>query len=170
MSALSLSLTAFACIFGATLLSMFVRGILPEHHLNSDSKDAIRLSMGIIGTMSALVLGLLIASAKSSYDAKNSQVKQIAANIILLDQLLVQYGPEVRDARTLLRRSTVSLADKIWSEGDRTTAASSFAVSPEAEAFLNSVLDLKPQTDSQRSAQARAIKALTDLAQTRLLL
>jgi hypothetical protein len=171
MSALGLSLIAFACIFGTTLLSMFVRNALPEHHLNSDSRDAIRLSMGVIGTMSALVLGLLIASAKSSYDAKNSQVKQITANVILLDQLLAQYGPEARDTRVLLRRSIASMADKIWSEGDQAaTATGSFVVSVEAETFLNSVLNLKPQTDSQRSAQARAIKALTDLAETRLLL
>jgi hypothetical protein len=169
MSALGLSLIAFACIFGTTLLSMFVRGALPEHHLNSDSRDAIRLSMGVIGTMSALVLGLLIA--KSSFDAKNSQVKQITANVILLDQLLVQYGPEAHDTRVLLRRSIASMADKIWSEGDQAaTATGSFVVSAEAETFLNSVLNLKPQTDSQRSAQARAIKTLTDLAQTRLLL
>jgi len=98
MSALGLSLIAFACIFGTTLLSMFVRNALPEHHLNSDSRDAIRLSMGVIGTMSALVLGLLIASAKSSFDAKSSQVKQITANVILLDQLLAQYGPEARES------------------------------------------------------------------------
>jgi hypothetical protein len=171
MSALALSLIAFACIFGATLLSMFVRGLLPDHHLSTESKDAVRLSMGVIGTMAALVLGLLIASAKSSFDAKNSQVKQITANVILLDQLLAQYGPEARDTRTLLRGSAASLADKLWSEGDQaTTATSSFVVSPEAETFLNSILDLKPQTDSQRSAQARAIRAVTDLAQTRLLL
>lgn len=171
MSALALSLIAFACIFGATLLSMFVRGLLPDHHLSTELKDAVRLSMGVIGTMAALVLGLLIASAKSSFDAKNSQVKQITANVILLDQLLAQYGPEARDTRTLLRRSAASLADKLWSEGDQaTTATSSFVVSPEAETFLNSILDLKPQTDSQRSAQARAIRAVTDLAQTRLLL
>jgi hypothetical protein len=104
--------------------------------------------MGVIGTISALVLGLLIASAKSSYDAKNSQVKQITANVILLDQLLAQYGPEARDARVLLRRSIASMADKIWSEGDQAAAATgSFVVSAEAETFLNSVLNLKPQTD-----------------------
>ena len=129
MSALGLSLIAFACIFGTALLSMFVRNALPEHHLNADSRDAIRLSMGVIGTMSALVLGLLIASAKSSYDAKNGQVKQIAANVILLDQLLAQYGPDARDTRVLLRRSIASMVDKIWSEGDQAATAAAYSSS-----------------------------------------
>ena len=61
MSALGLSAIAFACIFGATLSAIYFRRALPERHLNADSKDAIRLSMGIVGTMAALVLGLLIA-------------------------------------------------------------------------------------------------------------
>ena len=77
MGSLGLSLIAFACIFGATLLGMYLRVLLPAEHLSTESKDAIRLSMGVIGTMAALVLGLLIASAKGTYDAKNNQIKPI---------------------------------------------------------------------------------------------
>jgi Protein of unknown function (DUF4239) len=171
MSAIGLSAAAFVCIFGATLLSIFLRSILPAHHLSTDSKDAIRLSMGVIGTMAALVLGLLIASAKSSYDGKSNQIKQLTVNIIVLDQLLAQYGPETRNLRDLLRNGTVSLADKIWSERDPATATTgAFTMSAEAEAFLRKVEELATQTEAQRSLRTRAITALTELAQTRLLL
>jgi Protein of unknown function (DUF4239) len=169
MSALGLSLITFVCIFGATLLSMYLRTVLPKQHLSQDSKDAVRLSMGVIGTMAALVLGLLIASAKSSFDTKNSQIKEMTSHIILLDQLLAQYGPETRAARQILRLGTGSMADRIWREGDlKTTTA--FSVSGEAEEFLRKIEQLAPQTESQRAFQARAIKTVTDLAQTRLLL
>jgi len=171
MSALGLAFISFVCIFGATLLTMQFRGALKQHHLNADSKDAIRLSMGVIATMSALVLGLLIASAKSSFDAKSSQVKQVTAQVVLIDQLLAQYGPEARESRALMRIGVGALADKIWSEGDKTTAqAGSFATNQGTEIFINSVLNLKPQTDTQQFAKQRAINAVADLAQTRLLL
>jgi hypothetical protein len=169
MSALGLSAIAFVCIFGTTLLATYFRAALPAHHLNADSKDAIRLGMGVVGTMAALVLGLLIASAKSSYDAKTNQIRQLTVSIIVLDQLLAQYGPETRNLRELLRRGTASIADKIWSERDvaiATTAA--FTMSVEAEAFLRQAEELAPKTETQRSIRARIITSITDLAQTRL--
>ena len=171
MSALTLSVIAFACVFGSTLVSAYFRAFLPQGHFNADSKDAIRLSMGVIGTIAALVLGLLIASAKSSYDAKTNQIKQLTVSIIVLDQLLAQYGPETGNLRELLRRGTASMADKIWSERDLATATTSaFAMSGEAQAFLGLIEGLAPKTDAQRSIRARALTSMTDLAQTRLLL
>jgi len=169
MSALGLSAIAFACIFGATLSAIYFRGALPERHLNADSKDAIRLSMGIVGTMAALVLGLLIASAKGSYDAKTNQIRQLTVNIIVLDQLLAQYGPETRTLRELLRRGTASMVDKIWGERDLATATTTaFTMSADAEAFLARAEGLVPKTDVQRSIRTRIIASITDLAQTRL--
>ncbi|MGB9042988.1 MAG: DUF4239 domain-containing protein [Pseudolabrys sp.] len=169
MGSLGLSLIAFACIFGATLLGMYLRVLLPAEHLSTESRDAIRLSMGVIGTMAALVLGLLIASAKGTYDAKNTQIRQLTVDIIVLDQLLAQYGPETHALRDLLRRGAASLADRIWSERDVATATkTAFAMTGEAEAFLHMVEELAPQTEVQRSIRARAITTLTDLAQTRL--
>ncbi|TMA50560.1 MAG: hypothetical protein E6J76_11920, partial [Deltaproteobacteria bacterium] len=99
MSAMAIGWIAFACVFGGALLGMFLRGVLPEHHLSQDSKDVVKLGMGLLGTTAALVLGLLIASAKSSFDTQNTEVKQAAANIVLLDRALAQYGPETKDAR-----------------------------------------------------------------------
>ena len=79
MSAIALSGIAFVCIAGGVLLGMFLRNTLPEHHLNSDAKDVVRLGTGLIGTIAALVLGLLIGSAKSSYDLQSAQIKQMTA-------------------------------------------------------------------------------------------
>src|SRR5947208_13054596 len=93
----------FACVFGGALLGMLLRSVLPEHHLTQDSKDVVKLGMGLIATMSALVLALLIASAKSSHDTQNGEVIQMSADFIQLDRVLAHYGPETKDARGLLR-------------------------------------------------------------------
>ena len=83
MSSISTSAIAFACVFGGALLGMLLRSLLPEHHLDSDSRSIVNLGMALIGTMTALVLGLLIASAKGSFDTQKSEVTQLAANIVL---------------------------------------------------------------------------------------
>src|SRR5512139_2850394 len=85
MSPTEIASIVFACVFGGALLGMFLSAFLPEHHLSEDSKDVIKLGMGLIATMAALVLGLVIAAAKSSYDTQNSAVKNTAAQILLLD-------------------------------------------------------------------------------------
>src|SRR5882724_9730798 len=171
MSAITLSCIAFVCISGGVLIGMFLRNTLPEHHLSTDAKDVVRLGTGLIGTIAALVLGLLIASAKSSYDTQSSQIKQMTANIVLLDNLLAQYGPETGIARNLLRRGVIILADRMWHENSSDLAkVAPFEASTATEAFYAKLQELSPQSDSQRSLQARAIQISTDVGQTRLLL
>src|SRR5262245_611866 len=102
MTALLISLVTFALVFGGALLGMYFRNALSEHHLREDVRDVIKLSTGLIRTMAALVLGLLIASAKSSYDATSTEIKQITANIILLDLELEQYGPDAQNLRIVV--------------------------------------------------------------------
>ena len=104
MKDLLISLLVFALIFGGALVGMAVRPLLSDHHLHSDSRDVVKLTAGLIGTLTALVLGLLIASAKTTFDQKTNQVRQLTATIILLDDLLAQYGPEAAPLRTLLRQ------------------------------------------------------------------
>src|SRR5271168_2481596 len=103
MSPGSIGWIVMTCVFGGALLGMALRLILPAHHLSSDSKDVIKLAMGLTATMSALVLALLIASAKSSYDAQRSELLQLSANVLLLDRVLAHYGPEAKDIREGLR-------------------------------------------------------------------
>jgi len=150
---------------------MFLRSTLAEHHLSGDAKDVVRLGTGLIGTIAALVLGLLIGSAKSSYDTQSTQVKQLTANIVLLDNFLEQYGPETAGVRNLLRRGVNILSDRMWRESNSDPAKSApFEASAASEAFYLKLQELSPQNDSQRSLQARAIQLSTDIAQTRLLL
>ena len=144
---------------------------LPGHQLSTEDKDVVGLGTGLIGTIAALVLGLLIASAKSSYDTQSAQIRQMTANIILLDNLLAQYGPEASATRNLMRRGIVLLADRMWRENSSDSAkAAPFAASDASEAFYAKLQQLSPQNDAQRSLQARAIQISTDIAQTRLLL
>ena len=93
MNYIAIRLIVFACVFGGALFGMFLRGVLPERHLSADSKDTVRLGMGLIGTMTALVLGLLVASAKSYYDTQSSELTEMSAKIVLLDRVLAHYGP-----------------------------------------------------------------------------
>src|SRR6266567_7377388 len=171
MSPLLTSLIAFAFIFGGTFFGMFLRDRLPGHHLSGDTKDVVRLGTGLIGTIAALVLGLLIASANSTYETQSSQVKQLTANIVVLDRILAQYGPETDSVRNLLRRGVATLADRVWHEnGSDSGKAEPFEASAAALSFYDEIQKLSPRNEAQRSLQARAIDISTDLAKTRLLL
>jgi hypothetical protein len=126
MSSITISLIVFACIFGGALLGILLHTSLPQHHLAADSKDIVKLGMGLVGTMSALVLGLLVASAKGSYDAQSTELTQLAANIALLDRGLALYGPETKEERALLRGAVVRILDQMWAKD----GASSSPVAP----------------------------------------
>src|SRR5262245_22958760 len=117
MSSIIISLIVFACVFGGALLGILLHAVLPEQHLSAESKDIVKLGMGLVGTMAALVLGLLIASAKGYYDAQSAELTQMSTNVVLLDRLLAQYGPETKEARTLLRGAVDRMLDQIWSKG-----------------------------------------------------
>src|SRR6516165_7299321 len=99
MSSLTISAIVFACGLGGAILGMILRALLPEKHLSAETKDLVKLGMGLLGTMTALVLGLLIASAKSSYDTQRNGLAQMSGNVIFLDRTLARYGPETGDAR-----------------------------------------------------------------------
>ena len=162
---------AFACVFGGALLGMFLRGVLPEHHPSQDSKDVVKLGMGLLGTTAALVLGLLIASAKGSFDTQNTEVRQVAANIVLLDRALAQYGPETKDTRDLLRRSIAFRLAVTWPEdGSAPGRVATPETTPTVERIETEIRDLSPQNDGQRWLQSRALQILADLQQTRWLL
>ena len=101
MSSLAVGLIAFVFIFGGALLGMSLRGAMPQNHLSEDSKDSVKLGMGLVATMCALVLGLLIASAKTYYDTQNAELTEMSAKIVLLDRMLAHYGPETNEVPVL---------------------------------------------------------------------
>ena len=169
MTNLLISLLVFGLIFGGALAGMAVRPLLSEHHLHADSKDVVRLTAGLIGTLTALVLGLLIASAKTTFDQKTNRVREMTATVILLDDLLLQYGPEATPLRKLLRQSIPPMADRIWHEQENSTRKPTrFESSTEAWKFYDDLERLSPNNDTQRSLQSRAIAAFTEGAQMRL--
>ena len=165
-----IALIVFACVFGGALLGMFLRVVTPEHHLSRDSQEVIKLGMGLIATMAALVLGLVIATAKSSYDTQDAAVKHSAAKVLLLDRVLANYGPETQETRDLLRRIVASRVDAIWPE-DRSQPARSDGPEavPTALEFEARILQLAPQTDAQRWLQSQALQISSDLKETRWL-
>jgi hypothetical protein len=171
MNYLLISLLVFALVFGGAVVGAVVRPLLSEQHLHPDSRDVVKMATGLIGTLAALVLGLLIASAKSSYDQKTTQVRQMTSTMILLDDLLTQYGPEAMPVRNLLRRSIQPLANRIWQEQEIPAGKLvGFESTVEALAFQRELERLSPSNDVQRSLQSRAIQAFTEGAQIRLLL
>src|SRR5437762_11836368 len=116
MNSLTIGLISVGCIFGGALLGLLLQGLLPEHHLRDSSKDTVKVVAGTIATLSALVLGLLVGSAKSSFDATNTAITQNGAKIILLDRALAAYGPEAKDVRQQLRRAVAAGIEMCWPE------------------------------------------------------
>ena len=171
MSALIISLIAFACIFGGTLLGMFLRTILPGHHVSDDSKGAVMLGTGMIATMAALVLALLIASAKGNYDTMSSELRQVSSRVILLDRVMAHYGPETNEARDLLRRSIASTIKRVWPEDNIEQAvAESTEGRVDIETIQDKLRQLSPRNDAQRWLQSRALEISIEIAEGRWLL
>lgn len=167
MGPLAIGGIVFACVFGGALFGMFLRSILPERHLSSDSKDLVKVGMGLIASMSALVLGLLVASAKSSFDAQRGELAQMSANLILLDRVLAHYGTEeTKEIRGMLKGFVVITLDRYWPENG------SAGQQPlrNTEALYDKIQDLAPKTEGQKTLQAQALKIGFDIGQTRWLL
>jgi hypothetical protein len=169
MSSLAISGIAFACVFGGTLLGMIMRAVLPEQHLSPESKDVVKLGMGLVGTMTALVLGLLIASAKSSFDTQRIGLAQLSANIIMLDRALARFGTESQEVRQTLRNSVIDTLQQSWPDEGYGAGQPKKRTGTEGryEGLYGMVQSLKPATDVQRDAQAQALKIGSDIAQMR---
>lgn len=169
MSSLAVGFIVLACLCAGAVLGFLIRRMLPEHHLSTDSKDAIKIGTGLIGTMGALVLGLMVASAKGSYDAQKAELTQMSAKIILLDRGLAHFGPETKEIRDELKLATGRMLELLWPDAD--APPSLLSVVPTAnEGMIDSILELKPRNDSQRSLKDQAVTVAVDIAQTRWLL
>jgi len=155
---------------GALFAMLFARA-LPAHHLSTDSKDVMKLAMGLLATIAALVLGLLIATAKSAYDDQRKEVDQIAANIILLEGALLDYGPQARGARDMLRVAAASALHRIWPSGlVKTSRADDPRTMEEGRVLGARILALEPQSDMQRKLQSASLQIHADLVRAYLLL
>jgi len=169
MSPLALSSVIFLLLVAGILIGSLLNRALPEHHLSKESQDVVRLGVGLIATIGALVLGLLIAAAKGNFDTQSAQVRQITADVILLDKLLAQYGPQATPIREELRATLGPFVEKLWREKSASQGGPYEFTAGGEKTYLD-IQQLAPQNDLQRSLQARAVQIATDLAQTRLLL
>jgi hypothetical protein len=167
MSPLALSCVIFLLVLGGIFTGTALRRVLPENHLSKETQDVVRLGAGLTATIAALVLGLLIGGAKGSFDIRSTQLKQLTANIILVDSLLIQYGPEAAPLRRQLRGAIDPLIERLWHEKITTEP---FTTNSEGEKVYLGILALSPQTETQRTLQGRAVQVANDVAQTRFLL
>jgi hypothetical protein len=171
MSSTTIGLITAGCTFSGALIGVWLQRRLPRHHLDKDSQEVVKLGAGMIATITALVLGLLVSSAKGTFDTINDGIKQSSAKLILLDRILAQYGPEAQGIRDQMKRSlTASL------EAARLRKLAG-APEPAAVQFTNRVEGvqsllrvLTPQTDGQRQLLAQAQQIAGDMSQTRWLL
>ncbi len=169
MTSGSIFLTTFVCIAAGAAIGIATRLRLPDAHLTPESKEVVRLGAGLIGTLAALVLGLMVASAKSAYDTQISNVRQLAANLILLDQMFAEYGSETKDLRGMLRVAANNTVDRIWHE-NASAKTEPFSASRIAEEFYVKIETLTPGNDVQRLLKPRILQVGTELVRTRLLL
>lgn len=167
MTSIGLAVTILCCLLLGALAGMGLRGIVPRHHFDPDTRDLIKLGVGLIGTMSALVLGLLVASTKGAYDTKKSELAQMVGNAILLDRVLAHYGVDAGGTRDALRST---IADILTSNGAKNQLEQLGQAAPIGrEVLFDKIQALVPQTDVQRALLTEAKSLTINLAQTRWL-
>jgi hypothetical protein len=172
MAALNYALITFVCTVAFAMLGTTIRTKLPEAHLNKESQDVIRLGMGLVATMTALLLGLVTAAAKGSFDTQDVAVKNAAAGIMTLDRLLARYGSETKPSRELLKKAVADRLEAMWPPaGARPVDLDLTRPRPAeplpVERFETQLLELSPQNDTQRWLKSEALKLTEETVRTR---
>ncbi len=152
------------------LIGASLRRLLPDQHLNDHARDIVRLGAGLVGTIAALVLGLLINSASSSYEAQRGEIRQIAANLILLDAVLDQYGPEAKPTRVLLREAVGQMIDRIWGDKVSRDSAGLYGSGTLASRLYAGLHALPTGTPVKSALVAEALQLTVSTSQARLAL
>lgn len=159
MNDLVIALIVFACLSGSALLGSYVRERLPSHHLSDDSVAVVKLATGLIATMSALVLGLLVSSAKGTFDTANAELEGAAAKVVQFDRLLARYGAETQDVRTRLKHNYSEVVQTLASrDAHQVTRLDSPEAIRRSEALERQVEMLSPTTDEQRALKVSALQ------------
>jgi hypothetical protein len=166
----AIGIVVLACTLGGALAGIKFRTILPEHHLSDAARDTVKAGVGLVAMMTALVLGLVTASAKSSFDAVNTAVQQTAAEVLSLDRALARYGPETAAIREALKLAVAHRIDMIWPrDRSRRAQLDPSEAARGLELLVARIRGLAPQTDEQRWLQARALDLGESLLQARWL-
>lgn len=171
MSSLAIAGLMLTCSFGAAMVGMFLHGRLPDRHLDAESRDVVKLVMGLVATMAALVVGLLVASANASHERQTSELTSLSADVILLDQTLTLFGPSGETVRDDVRREVRQAHDAIWSpNGVHPENMNSTALRRIFGAKRMEVAALPTTTETQQQLKARASALADSIAKSRLLM
>jgi hypothetical protein len=168
MNALSIASLTVACTFTCAWVGTLIRSRLPESHLRQESQDVVRLGMGLVATMTALLLGLVTAGAKGTFDSQDAAIRAAAVNILTLDRLLARYGPDAAPIREQLRQALALRIQETWEQADGAAPAPRANQGPpRAEAIQDAILALTPVTEAQRWYRAEALGLTQDVVKTR---
>jgi len=167
MSSLVVGSIIFFCVFGGAVLGILLRSAVPEHHLSAESKDAVKVGIGLIATMTALVLGLLVSTAKASFDTKHNELIQMSADTLLLDRVLANYGPETKAIREQMRRAGARSLEMIWPTNGQ---APQLQPAAGGEVLYDMIEALSPNNDAQRGLKTQGLQLAIEILKTRWLL
>ncbi len=170
MQSVLTALLVFACVFGGALVGMCIRRVLPAEHLRDDTKAVVTVSMGLIGTLTALLLAMVTSSAKETFDFEGNQLRQAGINIMMLDRVLADYGSETIDIRAALRRGLEQRVATISSD-----AKAGLPVLPPTAAgapyqIMTRVRQLVPQNELQRDLKSQALQLVGEILKARWVL
>jgi hypothetical protein len=168
MNSIAVSAIFFAIVFGGALAGIVLRRYLPEDHLAPDAKDVVKLATGMVVTMSGLVLGLLVSSAKSSYEARKNEVAMMASEVISLERSLAHYGPETQEIRDDLGVQIKAEVDRIWPS--QAAQKSNLQPSAGGGGLFDKLQLLVPVNQNQSAYKAEALSVAESLRHTRWLL
>ena len=160
-------LVSFFAVLAGCAIGMTLRVRLPKAHLNAETRDMIRLGSSLLATLTAVLISLTIASAKSSYEKQDAHFRQLAAYLVETDQLLAQYGPEATGMRQLMREAVPAAIDRIWREKATASQDTAFTARSLAEQLYTAVEALSPKNDIQRGLKARVEQAIAERAKAR---
>lgn len=164
MYSLAVSSLAFAVMFAGALAGMRIRRAAPDHHFATEAKDTVRLAVGLIVTMTGLVLGMLVSSAKTFYDSEKNQVAEMASQIVLFNDLLTAYGPEARQTRIEARRFIDDAVDRIWPK--KKSQVIQLRPPNYAENLFDDLQGLAPKNDAQAFVKTQIMSVAISLRKT----
>ena len=168
MNTLTLAVATFVSTFGLAVLASLLRERLPATHLEKDTQDVVRLGMGLVATMTALLLGLVTASAKSIFDENSATVRAAAVSFLTLDRDLARYGAETASIREGLKRMLAFRIERTWPESGGTGSALAETLPPEeVEKIGAQILALAPQDDSRRWLKSEALRQSEEILRAR---
>src|SRR3954465_12847843 len=159
-------LISFAAIFAGALVGLFVRRYLPGHHLSSETQSAITVSVAVLGTLSALVLGLMITTANSSFAARSEEVRELSLQLIRMDRNLRRYGPDAVEARTKLREWAIAKTQQLFPEKGRANSSSAGTIEM-LEDVQEALLALQPVGERQTYLHPLCLKLSSTMIEAR---